>query len=172
MSFIFLKKLPKPEVIKQDYALSEKAAQTKKERDRLVREVITGESDKFLLIIGPCSADNEESVCDYISRLSRVQEKVADRLVIVPRIYTNKPRTTGEGYKGIAHQPDPEKRPDMLAGLIAMRKMHIRALEESGLSSADALPGKLALRRGSALLCGHWRTLCRRPAPPPDRQRL
>ncbi len=139
MSFTFLKKLPKPEAIKQDYALSEKAAQTKKERDRLVREAITGESDKFLLIIGPCSADNEESVCDYISRLSRVQEKVADRLVIVPRIYTNKPRTTGEGYKGIAHQPDPEKRPDMLAGLIAMRKMHIRALEESGLSSADEM---------------------------------
>ena len=91
------------------------------------------------MIIGPCSADNEDAVCDYISRLSKVQEQVADRLVIVPRIYTNKPRTTGEGYKGIAHQPDPEKRPDMLAGLIAMRKMHIRALEESGLSSADEM---------------------------------
>ncbi len=139
MSFTFLKKLPKPETIKQEYALSKKAAQVKKERDRIIREIITGESDKFLLIIGPCSADNEESVCDYISRLSRVQEKVADRLAIVPRIYTNKPRTTGEGYKGIAPQPDPEKRPDMLAGLIAMRKMHIRALEECGLSSADEM---------------------------------
>lgn len=105
----------------------------------MIRDIITGESDKFLVIIGPCSADNEDAVCDYIHRLSRVQEKTSDRLVIVPRIYTNKPRTTGEGYKGIAHQPDPEKRPDMLAGLIAMRKMHIRALEESGLSSADEM---------------------------------
>ena len=139
MSFTFLKELPAPEEIKQEYALSQRAAEAKQNRDRMVRDIITGESDKFLVIIGPCSADNEDSVCDYISRLGRVQEKVADRLVIVPRIYTNKPRTTGEGYKGIAHQPDPEKRPDMLAGLIAMRKMHIRALEESGLSSADEM---------------------------------
>lgn len=105
----------------------------------MISDIITGASDKFLVIIGPCSADNEDAVCDYINRLSRVQEKVADRVVIVPRIYTNKPRTTGEGYKGIAHQPDPEKKPDMVAGLIAMRKMHIRALEESGLSSADEM---------------------------------
>ncbi len=139
MSFTFLKELPAPEEIKQEYALSQRAAEAKQNRDRMVRDIITGESDKFLVIIGPCSADNEDSVCDYISRLGRVQEKVADRLVIVPRIYTNKPRPTGEGYKGIAHQPDPEKRPDMLAGLIAMRKMHIRALEESGLSSADEM---------------------------------
>ncbi len=139
MSFTFLKELPKPEEIRREYPLSEHSAQVKRERDALVRDIITGESDKFLVIIGPCSADNEDAVCDYISRLSRVQEKVADRLVIVPRIYTNKPRTTGEGYKGIFHQPDPEKRPDMLAGLIAMRKMHIRALEESGLSSADEM---------------------------------
>lgn len=139
MSFTFLKKLPAPEEIKQEYALSKQAVQTKQSRDRMIRDIITGASDKFLVIIGPCSADNEDSVCDYISRLCKVQEKVADRLVIVPRIYTNKPRTTGEGYKGIAHQPDPEKRPDMLAGLIAMRKMHIRALEESGLSSADEM---------------------------------
>ena len=116
-----------------------KAVETKKERDKMIRDIITGDSDKFLVIIGPCSADNEDAVCDYINRLSRVQEKVADRLVIVPRIYTNKPRTTGEGYKGIAHQPDPEKKPDMVGGLIAMRKMHIRALEESGLSSADEM---------------------------------
>lgn len=139
MSFTLLKELPKPEEIIQEYSLSEKSTQIKKERDQLVRDIITGESDKFLVIIGPCSADNEDSVCDYISRLSKVQEKVADRLVLIPRIYTNKPRTTGEGYKGIFHQPDPEKRPDMLAGLIAMRKMHIRALEESGLSSADEM---------------------------------
>lgn len=139
MSFTFFKQLPSPEEIKQQYKLSKEASQTKQTRDKMVRDIITGISDKFLVIIGPCSADNEDSVCDYISRLSRVQEKVADQLVIVPRIYTNKPRTTGEGYKGIAHQPDPEKRPDMLAGLIAMRKMHIRALEESGLSSADEM---------------------------------
>ncbi len=139
MSFTFLNQLPTPEEIKEEYALSQTSAQVKKERDSLIRSIITGESDKFLVIIGPCSADNEDSVCDYISRLASVQEAVADRLVLVPRIYTNKPRTTGEGYKGIAHQPDPEKRPDMLAGLIAMRKMHIRALEESGLSSADEM---------------------------------
>lgn len=139
MSFTFLKELPSPEEIRAEYALSPAAAQAKAMRDQLVQDIITGTSDKFLVIIGPCSADNEDSVCDYISRLCRVQEKVADRLVIVPRIYTNKPRTTGEGYKGIAHQPDPEKRPDMLAGLVAMRKMHIRALEESGLSSADEM---------------------------------
>lgn len=134
MSFTFLKQLPTPEEIKQEYALSPQAARTKLERDQMVQDIITGKSSKFLVIIGPCSADNEDSVCDYISRLRSIQEKVADHIVIVPRIYTNKPRTTGEGYKGIAHQPDPEKRPDMLAGLIAMRKMHIRALEESGLS--------------------------------------
>lgn len=139
MSFTFLKQLPSPEEIKREYPLSERAAQIKKERDKLIRDVITGDSDKFLVIIGPCSADNEDAVCDYVNRLSRVQEKVADRLVIVPRIYTNKPRTTGEGYKGIAHQPNPEKRPDMLAGLIAVRKMHLRAIEESGLSPADEM---------------------------------
>ena len=139
MSFRFLKKLPSPEEIKQEYGLSATATRTKKERDKLVSDIISGATDKFLVIIGPCSADNEDSVCDYISRLSKVQEKVKDSLVLVPRIYTNKPRTTGEGYKGIAHQPDPEKHPDMVAGLIAMRKMHIRALEESGLSSADEM---------------------------------
>lgn len=139
MSFKFINKLPSPEEIKQEYGLSETATQTKRERDRMVSDIITGDSDKFLVIVGPCSADNEDSVCDYISRLKKVQETVAEKLVLVPRIYTNKPRTTGEGYKGIAHQPDPEKRPDMVAGLIAMRKMHIRALEESGLSSADEM---------------------------------
>lgn len=139
MSFKFLKQLPSPEEIRKEYGLSQTAVHTKQERDQMVSDIITGASDKFLVIIGPCSADNEDAVCDYISRLSSVQEKVKDRLVLIPRIYTNKPRTTGEGYKGIAHQPDPEKRPDMIAGLIAMRKMHIRALEESGLSAADEM---------------------------------
>ena len=101
--------------------------------------MITGESDRFLVIIGPCSADNEDAVCDYISRLAKINEKVSDRLILIPRIYTNKPRTTGEGYKGIVHQPDPEKKEDFLQGLIAMRKMHIRAFEESGLTAADEM---------------------------------
>lgn len=101
--------------------------------------MIKGLDNRFLVIIGPCSADNEDSVCDYVSRLTSIQENVKDKLIIIPRVYTNKPRTTGEGYKGIASQPDPEKAPDMVEGLIAMRKMHIRAIEESGLTCADEM---------------------------------
>lgn len=139
MSFKFIKQLPTPEEIKGNYPLSEKAIATKKKRDLEIRDIITGSSDKFLVIIGPCSADNETAVLDYISRLARIQEKVADRVLIVPRIYTNKPRTTGEGYKGIAHQPDPEKKPDLMAGLIAMRSMHIRSIEDFGMPAADEM---------------------------------
>lgn len=139
MSFTFIKELPSPSEIKKQYPLSSEATRIKQERDRQIRDIITGSSDKFLVIIGPCSADNETAVLDYISRLARVQEKVADRVLIVPRIYTNKPRTTGEGYKGIAHQPDPEKKPDLLAGLIAMRSMHIRSIEEYGMPAADEM---------------------------------
>ena len=139
MSFQLIKELPTPEEIREQYPLSADAARRKAERDEEIRRVFTGESDRFLVIIGPCSADNEDSVCDYVSRLAKVQDKVADKLLLIPRIYTNKPRTTGEGYKGIVHQPDPEKKPDLLAGLIAMRKMHIRALEESGLPAADEM---------------------------------
>ncbi|MCI8282533.1 MAG: 3-deoxy-7-phosphoheptulonate synthase [Lachnospiraceae bacterium] len=139
MSFTFIKELPSPEEIKNQYPLSASAAASKKERDQQIRNIITGQDDRFLVIIGPCSADNEEAVCDYISRLARVQEKVTDRLLIIPRIYTNKPRTTGEGYKGIAHQPDPEKKPDLLAGLVAMRKMHMRSIEEFSLPAADEM---------------------------------
>ena len=102
-------------------------------------DVITGKSDKFLAIIGPCSADNEDSVCEYIERLAKVQEKIKDRVVIVPRIYTNKPRTTGEGYKGMLHQPDPEKAPDLLQGIIAIRKLHMHALETYGMPIADEM---------------------------------
>ena len=109
MSIELLKKLPTPTEIKADYPVTQKVARIKEERDEMIRKVFTGESDKFLVIIGPCSADNEEAVCEYINRLSRVQEEVADKLILIPRIYTNKPRTTGEGYKGILHQPDPEK---------------------------------------------------------------
>ncbi len=139
MSFTFVKEIPSPEQICREYPLSPNSARVKKERDAEIARVFTGESDKFLVIVGPCSADNEDSVCDYISRLVPVQEKVKDKVILIPRIYTNKPRTTGEGYKGIVHQPDPEKKPDLLQGLIAMRKMHIRAIEESGLTPADEM---------------------------------
>lgn len=139
MSFEFIKKLPTPEEIKSSYPLPEALVQLKKERDAQIRDVIMGKSDKFLVIIGPCSADNEDALCDYVTRLSKVSRKVSDKLIIIPRIYTNKPRTTGEGYKGIVHQPDPEKHSDFLAGLAAMRKMHIRAIEESGLTAADEM---------------------------------
>ncbi len=139
MSFSYLRELPKPEEIKRQYPLSEKLTALKAERDKKIADVITGADDRFLVIIGPCSADNEDAVLDYVSRLSPIAEKVKDRLILIPRIYTNKPRTTGEGYKGIASQPDPEKKPDMLAGLIAMRNMHIHAIEESGLTCADEM---------------------------------
>lgn len=139
MSFKYLNQLPTPEEIKQQYPLSAALKEAKKERDKEIARVLKGESDKFLVIIGPCSADNEDSVCDYINRLVKVQEKTKDRLIIIPRIYTNKPRTTGEGYKGIASQPDPEAKPDMIAGLIAMRKMQLRAIEETGLTPADEM---------------------------------
>lgn len=139
MSFTFLNKLPSPDEIKSKYPLSSQMQNLKKERDAAIRNVITGEDDRFLVIIGPCSADNEDSVCDYVSRLAPIQEDVKEKLLLIPRIYTNKPRTTGEGYKGIASQPDPEKAPDMIEGLIAMRKMHIRAIAESSLTCADEM---------------------------------
>lgn len=139
MSFNFEKKLPTPTEIREQYPLSARSAALKAERDKEIAKVFTGESDKFLVIVGPCSADNEDAVCEYAGRLARVAEKVSDRLIIIPRVYTNKPRTTGEGYKGIVHQPDPEKKPDLLHGLIAMRKMHMRVIEESGLTSADEM---------------------------------
>jgi len=139
MSFEFIKLLPTPDEIRAEYALPESLRQLKQERDQEIRDVITGRSSKFLVIIGPCSADNEDSVCNYVNRLAAVNDQVKDKLILIPRIYTNKPRTTGEGYKGIVHQPDPEKKPDFLAGLIAMRKMHIRAMEETGLTAADEM---------------------------------
>ena len=139
MSFTFLNELPSPAQIQERYPLSEKLQELKKQRDAEISNVIKGLDNRFLVIIGPCSADNEDSVCDYVSRLTSIQEDVKDKLIIIPRVYTNKPRTTGEGYKGIASQPDPEKAPDMVEGLIAMRKMHIRAIEESGLTCADEM---------------------------------
>ena len=139
MSFNFVKKLPTPAEIREQYPVSDVIIQVKKERDEMIRKVFTGESDKFLVIIGPCSADNEDAVLDYVHRLARVQEKVSDKLILIPRIYTNKPRTTGEGYKGMVHQPDPEKKPDMLAGILAIRHMHMRAVAETGLTAADEM---------------------------------
>ncbi|MCI5700157.1 MAG: 3-deoxy-7-phosphoheptulonate synthase [Lachnospiraceae bacterium] len=139
MSFEFIEKLPTPAEIRQQYPISDRIKEVKAKRDAMIRRVFTGESEKFIVIIGPCSADNEDAVCEYINRLSRIQEKVADRLILIPRIYTNKPRTTGEGYKGLLHQPDPSKKPDLLAGLVAIRKLHMRAIEESGLTAADEM---------------------------------
>lgn len=139
MSFKFIKEVISPEDLAKAYPMPARDVLRKKERDIQIKDVITGVSDKFLVIIGPCSADNEDAVCDYISRLAKVQEKVSDKLILIPRIYTNKPRTTGEGYKGMVHQPDPEKEPDLHEGLIAMRKMHLRAIAESGLTSADEM---------------------------------
>ncbi len=139
MSFEFLKKMPTPAEIKEEFPLPETLVKLKADRDDMIKKVFTGESDKFLLVIGPCSADNEDAVTDYVTRLSKVQEKVADKILIIPRIYTNKPRTTGMGYKGMLHQPDPEKKPDLVAGLTAIRKMHIRVLNETGLTAADEM---------------------------------
>ncbi|GKH32650.1 3-deoxy-7-phosphoheptulonate synthase [Muricomes sp. OA1] len=131
--------LPLPADLKAEYPLSDKIIALKKKRDQEIRDVFIGKSDKFLVLAGPCSADNEDAVCEYVSRLSRVNEKVSDRLVLIPRVYTNKPRTTGEGYKGMLHQPEPDQAPDLLAGIIAIRKMHIRTIEESGLTAADEM---------------------------------
>lgn len=139
MSFDFIRKLPTPAEIKEQYPVPADVAEMKQKRDQEIADVFTGKSDKFLMIIGPCSADNEDAVIDYITRLAKVQEKVKDKILIIPRIYTNKPRTTGEGYKGMLHQPDPEKKPDMLQGLLAIRHLHIRSMKEIGLTSADEM---------------------------------
>ena len=139
MSFKLVNELPSPAEILEQFPLPEKLAVLKAERDEEIKKVITGESNKFLVIIGPCSADNEDAVCDYANRLAKVQEKTKDRLLIVPRVYTNKPRTTGEGYMGMLHQPDPEKKPDMLQGILAIRHMHMKVFRETGMSTADEM---------------------------------
>ncbi len=139
MPMQFIRKLPIPLDTKEKYPISEKAERQKELNDIAIRDVMTGKSDKKLLIIGPCSADNEESVMDYVYRLKTVADKVSDKLVIVPRIYTNKPRTTGDGYKGMLHQPDPLERPDMYKGILAIRNLHTRVLTETGLPTADEM---------------------------------
>lgn len=139
MNMIFYRKLPIPKEVKAQFPLTEEMKKCKEIRDEEIKKVFTGESDKFILVIGPCSADNDVSVLDYIERLKRVSEKVEDKIIIIPRIYTNKPRTTGDGYKGMLHQPDPNEKPDMLKGIIAIRKLHMQALKDYGLSSADEM---------------------------------
>lgn len=139
MSFRYIRPMPTPEEIRAQYPVPVKYQKIKKERDREIGDVIRGKDDRFLVIIGPCSADSEDPVLEYVTRLKKVQEKVKDKLILIPRIYTNKPRTNGDGYKGIASQPDPTKAPDMLEGLIAMREMHLHAMEESGLTAADEM---------------------------------
>lgn len=139
MGMNFKRKLPIPKLIKEQFPLTDSIIAHKAERDEEIKRVFTGESDKLILIIGPCSADREDSVMDYIYRLKDVQDKVKDKIIIIPRIYTNKPRTTGLGYKGMVHQPDPTKGEDMLEGLIAIRKLHTRAIGETGFTCADEM---------------------------------
>ena len=139
MQMNFLRRLPIPKEIKAQFPVPEDVRRNKEERDNEIADIFTGKSDKLLLIIGPCSADNEDAVLEYMTRLAAVSEKVKERIFVIPRLYTNKPRTTGEGYKGMVHQPDPEKQPNLLAGLIAIRKMHIHAIRTSGMTCADEM---------------------------------
>lgn len=139
MSFTRIREVISPEVLKDLYPLSAEGAAIKASRDEEMKRIIAGESDKFMVIVGPCSADNETAVLDYIHRLAKLNETLSEKLFLIPRIYTNKPRTTGEGYKGIAHQPNPEQAPNMQEGLIAVRKMHLRAIEETHFTAADEM---------------------------------
>ena len=139
MNMEFKRKLIIPKEIKEMFPVTEEMAALKAQRDEEIKDIIAGRSKKFLLIIGPCSADNEDAVIDYILRLRKGQEKAADKIFIVPRIYTNKPRTTGKGYKGLLHQPDPGMNEDMLKGIIAVRETHIRAVKETGFTCADEM---------------------------------
>jgi 3-deoxy-7-phosphoheptulonate synthase len=139
MSFKFVQEIPTAKEIIELLPLSDEGHRIKKERDQMIRDVFEGKDDRFILIIGPCSADNEVSVLDYVSRLGVIQKEVEDKIIIIPRIYTNKPRTTGEGYKGMVHQPDANKKSNMVEGIKAIRNLHIRAIEETGLSCADEM---------------------------------
>ena len=139
MSMNFLRKLPIPQDIKALYSVDEKSAAIKAERQEEIKRIFEGESDKFILIIGPCSADSKEAVLDYIGRLRLVQDEVKDKIFIIPRIYTNKPRTTGDGYKGMLHQPNPDEKPDMLNGIVSIRDLHLSALRDYGFICADEM---------------------------------
>ena len=139
MNMKFYRKLPIPKEVKAEFPMSEELSALREKSINDIKDILSGKSSRFLLIIGPCSADNEDSVIDYITRLRGVQEKVKDKIMIVPRIYTNKPRTTGDGYKGMLHQPDPNAAPDLLKGIIAIRKLHMRAISETGFACADEM---------------------------------
>jgi 3-deoxy-7-phosphoheptulonate synthase len=139
MQMNFHRKLPVPQEVKKEYPVTERMEQIKAARDQAIRSVFDGSSDKFILVIGPCSAEHSEPVLEYISRLRRVQEQVADKIIIIPRIYTNKPRTTGQGYKGMLHQPDPDAQPDMYKGIVAIRQLHLAALRDYDFSCADEM---------------------------------
>ena len=139
MNMKFYRKLPIPQLVKEEYPVDAQMAQVKAERDAAIKAIFDGRSDKFLLIIGPCSADHREPVLEYISRLCRIQEQIKDKILIIPRIYTNKPRTTGEGYKGMLHQPDPDEAPDMLKGILSIRDLHMSALKDYGFTCADEM---------------------------------
>ncbi len=139
MGFQYVKELISPEELKLKYPLADSLRKAKADRDHQIREIFEGKDSRFIAIIGPCSADNEDAVCEYIHHLAKVQERIKDKVFIIPRIYTNKPRTTGEGYMGLVHQPDPHKKADFEEGLHAVRKMHLRAIAETGLSAADEM---------------------------------
>ena len=139
MSFNFVVKLPIPAEIKKQFPMSKELLELKARRDEEIRRIFTGEDDRFLIIIGPCSADNPDAVYEYLHRLRAVQDKVADKLVLIPRIYTYKPRTNGDGYKGLLHQPDPDKEEDLLAGIVAIRRLHMNAIQQVGLPAADEM---------------------------------
>ena len=139
MNMNFYRKLPVPQDMKRDFPLTEEMQKIKDARAEEIRRIFTGESDKFILVIGPCSADHRDSVLDYISRLKKVEEKVSDKIFIIPRIYTNKPRTTGDGYKGMLHQPNPEEKPDLYQGIVAIRELHMSALKDYGFTCADEM---------------------------------
>ena len=138
-NMIFKRKLPIPKEIKEQYPLTAELSQVKARRDKEIADVFTGKSSKMVLIIGPCSADREDAVLEYCERLAKLQEAVSDKLVLIPRVYTNKPRTTGDGYKGLLHQPDPRKTSDMLEGVIAIRRLHTNVLANTGLPTADEM---------------------------------
>ena len=139
MQMNFHRKLPIPQDVKKDYPLTERMIEVKAARDEAIRAVFDGSSDKFILVIGPCSADHSEPVLEYISRLCKIEEQVKDKIIIIPRIYTNKPRTTGQGYKGMLHQPDPDAKPDMYKGIVAIRELHLAALRDYDFSCADEM---------------------------------
>ena len=139
MRMNFQRKLPIPQDVKNEFPLTEELALVKAKRDKQIQDVFEGKSDKFILVIGPCSADHKEPVLEYISRLRKLEEQVSDKIIIIPRIYTNKPRTTGQGYKGMLHQPDPDAKPDMYKGIVAIRDLHMSALKDYGFSCADEM---------------------------------